>query len=81
MENDSETWPITLDPGGKVTLNQKNEQESEEIQGVWLSDDTRITILLSDGSTQSSRYILMGDTLLLANEDMSNPINLQRVSD
>jgi hypothetical protein len=65
---------ITLTPDGKIEIVQA---EVARV-GAYTADASTISAALQDGTKQVYRYILMGDTLLLTDEQLGNPLTLTR---
>ena len=68
---------LTLTPDGRIEIAYEQEEASRRA-GTYILDSSTITAAFEDGSTEIFRYILMGDTLLLTDAQLGNPLTMTR---
>lgn len=48
-------------------------------EGTYIADDSSITVTFEEGASQIFRYLIAGDTMLLADETLQYPVVLNRI--
>jgi hypothetical protein len=70
---------LTLSETGEISLSYAGDAVPAR-KGTYTADSVSITAVYDDGTTRGFRYMLMGDTLLLSDEHLSNPVTLTRAA-
>ncbi len=70
---------ILLTPEGAIDITYAEaELAGRAKKGTFTSSSDSIQVLYEDGAEESFRYILMGDSLLLSDENLQNPVTYAR---
>ena len=68
---------LVLAPDGRIEIAYDQEAAPRRV-GVYTLDSSTIKAVFDDGTAEDFRYILMGDTLLLTDAQLGNPVTMTR---
>jgi hypothetical protein len=69
---------LILTPDGRIEMAYEQDAAPKQT-GTYTADGSTISAIFESGTAQDFRYILMGDTLLLTDNQLGNPVTMTRL--
>jgi hypothetical protein len=69
---------LILTPDGRIEIAYDQDAAPKQA-GTYTADGSTITAIFDNGTAQDFRYILMGDTMLLTDNQLGNPVTMTRL--